>query len=183
MVVEEANAIGTAHLRAGLLPEPHRSEVRDLLVRYLDTRITGVQTGNVAPAMAESVDLQNRLWPHAEALAKDDPHSIAAGLFIQSLNEMIDLHAKRVLIGVRNRIPATIWGALYFVTVLAMGEIGYNVGLTGSRRSLAAAALVVAFAIVMLLIMDLDRPQEGLLRVSQEAMLDLQNSLKPAANR
>jgi hypothetical protein len=183
MVVEEANAIGTAHLRAGLLPEPHRREVRDLLRQYLDVRIEAVRSGKVEYAMTESPALHNRLWSHAEALAKEDPHSIAAGLFIQSLNEMIDLHSKRVLIGLRNRIPAIVWGSLYFVSILAMAEIGYNSGLASSRRSLAAGALVVTFSIVMMLILDLDRPQEGLMRVSQEAMLDLQKSLASFADR
>jgi len=143
MVVDEANSIGTAHLGAGLLAEPHRSDVRNLLVSYLHARLDAVQTGNVTQAMTESVSLHNRMWAHAEAAAQEDPHSIAAGLFIQALNEMIDLHAKRVLIGVRSRIPGSIWIAVYLVSIIAMAEIGYNVALAGSRRSLAAVISIV----------------------------------------
>lgn len=183
MVVEEANAIGTAHLRAGLLPEPHRTEIRGLLADYLDVRLAAVQTGKVNEGAKKSVALHDQLWPHAEALAKDDPHSIAAGLFIQALNEMIDLHSKRMLIGVQNRMPTVIWAALYAVAVLSMAEIGYLTGLAGSRRSLAVVALVLTFSIVMTLIEDLDRPTEGLLQVSQQALLDLQSSLKPPSDR
>lgn len=182
MVVEEANAIGTAHLRAGFLSESHRLAVRNLLAAYVSTRLDAVRTGNVKQAMAESVALHNRLWAYAEAAATEEPRSIPVGLFIQSLNEMIDLHAQRILVGVRSRIPASIWEAVYLVSMLAMAEIGYNIGLAGSRRSWAALALVLTFSIVMLLIVDLDRPQDGMLRVSQEAMLDLQQAIAPAAD-
>jgi hypothetical protein len=59
-----------------------------------------------------------------------------------------------------------------------MTAMGYNQGLTSTRRSLAALALIFAFSVVMLLIVDLDRPGEGLLRVSQQSMIDLQNSMR-----
>jgi hypothetical protein len=58
-----------------------------------------------------------------------------------------------------------------------MAGIGYHLGLTSRRRSPAVVALVLTFSAVMFLIEDLDRPQEGLLRVSQQAMVDLRNSL------
>jgi galactitol-specific phosphotransferase system IIC component len=55
--------------------------------------------------------------------------------------------------------------------------VGYHAGLTGTRRSLAVLSLVLTFSAVMVLIADLDRPMEGLLKVSQQAMIDLRNSL------
>ena len=103
-----------------------------------------------------------------------------AGLFIQSLNDVIDLHAKRVTMGARNRIPFTIWGALYFTAIFAMAGVGYHAGLTGTTRTLATLALVVTFSGILWLIADLDRPQEGLLKVSQQAMIDLRTSLTPS---
>ncbi len=181
MVVQEANSIGTTWLRAGMMAEPHRTEIRDLLRKYVAVRLEGVQSSDVEGAMAASTKLHDQLWLHAEALAKEDPHSIIVGLFIQTLNETIDLHSERVLVGVRSRIPAVIWLALYLVSVLSMAGIGYQTGLAGSRRSLAVGALILVFAIVMLLIEDLDRPSEGLLRVGQQAMIELQNSMKSVA--
>jgi hypothetical protein len=61
--------------------------------------------------------------------------------------------------------------------ILAFATMGYHAGLSGSRRSLAVLALALGFSGVMLLIADLDRPHEGVLRVSQQAMVDLKNSL------
>jgi hypothetical protein len=176
MVVKEANAIGTTYLRAGLLDEPYRSQIRGLLAEYVEVRLRIVETGDVERGLAESSDLHRRLWTHAEKLAAADRQSIMTGLFAQSLNETIDLHAERLMIGVRNRLPVILWLTLYLVTLLSMTELGYHEGITASRRALAAPALVLALSVVFLLIADLDRPREGLIRVSQQAMIDLKDS-------
>jgi hypothetical protein len=177
-VLEESNAIGTSYLRAGLLKEPERTEIRKLFTQYVDARLAAVKPETHHEAMDTSVALHQALWTQATAAAAADSHSIMTGLFIQSLNEVIDLHSKRVLVGLRSRIPASVWIALYFIAVLAMGSLGYQEGLAGSRRSLAVVALLLTFSSVMLLIADLDRPQEGLLRVSQQSMIDLKSMLE-----
>ena len=177
LVIDEANAIGTTYLRAGLLPEPHRSDVRSLLREYVDVRLEAVQPGKLSRSIDRSEELHARLWAHAVAVGEKNPGSIVVGLFIASLNEVIDLHAKRLALGVRNRIPGTIWAALSFVAIIGTSVMGYHAGLAGSGRSLALLALVLAFSAVVTLIADLDRPQEGLLRVSQQTMIDLQKTL------
>lgn len=177
MVVKEANAIGTTYLRAGLLGEPYPEKIRDLLRKYVDVRLEAVRTGDVERGVAESTALHAQLWDRAESLAAEDRNSEISATFIVSLNEMIDLHAERVLIGVRSRIPVVIWLTLYLVTFLTMLQLGYYKGVSGSRRSSAVAALVLTFSIVMLLIADLDRPHEGLIRVSQQALLELRDSM------
>ena len=82
-------------------------------------------------------------------------------------------------LGLRNRIPLTIWVALYSTAILGMAGVGYYAGLASTTRSLATLALVVTFSGILCLIADLDRPQEGLLEVSQQAMVDLRKSLTP----
>jgi hypothetical protein len=177
LVLDEANAIGTTYLRAALLPEPHRTKIRTLLREYVDLRLEAVQPGMTVPARERSEELQGRLWAQAVIVA-EKPTPIT-GLFIQSLNEVIDLHAKRVTLGLRNRIPLTIWLALYSTAILAMAGVGYYAGLASTTRSLATLALVVTFSGILCLIADLDRPQEGLLEVSQQAMVDLRKSVTP----
>jgi hypothetical protein len=176
LVLDEANAIGTTYLRAALLPEPHRTEIRSLLRDYVDLRVQAAQPGITVPDLARSEELQCRLWAQAVIVGEKNPTPIT-GLFIQSMNDVIDMHAKRVTMGMRNRIPITIWGALYFTTILAMAGVGYHAGLTSMTRTLVTVALAVTFSGILWLIADLDRPQEGLLKVSQQAMIDLQKSL------
>jgi len=177
LVIDEANAIGTTYLRAGFLPEPQRSKIRGLLREYVTVRTEGVKTGKIAAAIARSEELQDRLWAETEALAEKTPGSIMAGLFIQSLNEVIDLHTKRVTAGLRTRIPGIVWLGLSMVTILAMVAMGYQEGLDGKRSPVATTTLVLAFSAVFLLIADLDRPQQGWLKVNQQALIDLQEKM------
>jgi len=177
VLVEEVNAIGTTYLRAGTLPQPERAQARALLREYVDVRLAGVRSGEIDEAIRRSAEIQTRLWESAAALAEQSPRSIVVGLYLQTLNEMIDLHMKRVTEGLRVRIPAIIWIVLYTITVLAMAESGYQMGLGGRRRPLSTPAFALAFAAVMLLIADLDRPLAGWTRVSQQSMVELRQSM------
>jgi ABC-type multidrug transport system fused ATPase/permease subunit len=176
VLLDEANAIGTTYLRAGMLPE-RGEEIRGLLRDYVRTRLDAIQSGNVAEGVRRSENIQHQLWTAAETVGAKNPNSILVGLFVQSLNETIDLHAKRVQAGLRSRIPGAIWLCLLAVAALSLAAMGYLEGLSGTRRSLAVIAVAIAFSVVIELIADLDRPREGVLRVSQQALLDVQRSM------
>jgi hypothetical protein len=176
VLLDEANAIGTAYLRAEMLPE-RSEEIRALLREYVDTRLEAVTSGNITEGIRRSENIHNQLWAHTVVVAGKNPNSIVVGLFIQALNEMIDLHAKRVTAGVRNRIPAAIWVALIGVAVLSFSAMGYYAGLSGTSRTLAVFAAAFTFSMVIWLIADLDRPREGVLVVSQQALIDLRQSM------
>jgi hypothetical protein len=178
VLLDEANAIGTTYLRAGMLPE-RGQDVRNLLRDYVAARLDAVQQGNLAEGIRRSEDIQQKVWTEAETIGSKNPNSIVVGLFVQSLNQMIDLHAARMQAGMRSRIPGAIWVGLVTVAVLSLMAMGYFEGLTGTRRSLAVFGVAIAFSVVIELIADLDRPQEGFLRISQQALLDVQRSMNP----
>lgn len=180
VVLEEANAIGTTYLRASFLSDELRSRVRDLLREYVDVRLRGVAEGDVTKVLSRSVELHQALWAEAARLEEAAPDSVANGLFVQSLNQVIDLHAKRVLISQRSRIPPVIWLGLIGLAMLGMASVGYQAGLSTTRRSPAMLSLILAFGVVLMLIADLDRGQEGLLRVSQQALIDVRQSMEPS---
>jgi len=97
-VLNEANAIGTTALRARLLPEPHRADTLKLLTEYVQIRLDIVRAGaSLAERMAvvdRSNALQEALWQQAKAMASKDKGLIPTGLFIESLNLMIDNQGK-----------------------------------------------------------------------------------------
>src|SRR5262249_14936349 len=154
-ILDEANAIRTSHLRSAFLAEPQRSTVRGLLREYLEARLEAAQLGEAQQAVIASRRLQACLWEEAGAAGKEGPRSVLTGLFMQSLDEVIHLHAKRVQAGLRSRVPGVIWATLYFVASLSMAGVGYHLGLTSSRRSPVVVALVLAFSAVIFLIADL----------------------------
>lgn len=182
-VLQEANAIGTTWLRARLLPEPERTEIMELLRRYTELRVQKIDADRITALMAESEELHEQLWSRAVAAAGKDATSIMTGLFLQSLNESIDLHSTRVFAGLLSRIPLTIWLALFSLDVLGMASVGYQAGLSATRRSPEMLILTLAFATVLYLNVDLDRAHEGLLHVSQQPMINLYDTMQAAQPR
>jgi len=179
LVLDEANAIGTTYLRAAMLPD-RRDEIRALLRSYVDARLEAVRPGQVAQEILRSEEIQGQLWAAATAVGLQHGESIVVGLFVQSLNEVIDIHAKRVTAGLRNRIPGAIWAALLTIATLSLAAMGYHAGLVGTVRSVTILVVAVSFSAVIGLIADLDRPQEGTLTVSQQALIDVRRSMNPA---
>jgi len=180
MVVEESNAIGTAYLRAQLLPEPEKTEISRLLRQYVDVRLEGARTGNLQNVITKSEELHDRLWLQAVAVGKKVPQPFPTGLFIQSLNEVIDTHSKR-LRAVMDQVPASILLLLFTVAIFGMGAMGYGCGLGNGHFIISRLAMAVLIAMVMLAIVDLDQPGRGLIRVSQQSMMSLRESInKPA---
>jgi hypothetical protein len=182
LLLDEVNAIGTAFLRTDFLPEPQGTETRKLLRRYVDIRTEIVRhPEKLRQALVDSEMLHDQLWSQVTALSKQNNNAILLGLYIQSLNDVIDFHSKRVTVALGYRIPDTIWLALYFVTILAMVAVGYHFGITGAGSFWITLVLAFAFSAVILLIEDLDRSTEGLLKVNQKPMIELQQKLSTSA--
>ena len=92
LVLEEANAIGTAYLRAEMLPEPQRSDIRNLLREYAGLRVAGCQRAHEAGGYgAVERSSTTGCGPTRSSLARKIPDSEIVALFVESLNEMIDL--------------------------------------------------------------------------------------------
>ncbi len=179
-VLIEANAIGTTALRARLLPAPHNGQSLKLLRDYVQLRLDLAQR----PANRQDLDamisrsntIQEALWQQVKAVATKDNGMVPTGVFIQSLNEMIDNQAKR-LAALHNRLPPIILNALYAVAAIAVGFAGYANGLEAKHRRLPVYLTGILVAAMILLIQDLDRPGAGFIKVSQQPMIDTAASL------
>ncbi len=180
LVLQEANAIGTAFLRADLLSADARAQSQALLRRYIDVRLDFYEAGTDVPKVEKSLrtteDLQSALWAIAVTESQRDLRSVPVGLYTSSLNEVIDLHAKRT-IALIDHVPNTILWILFAVASLSMLAMGYGNGLDGQKYRFSSTTTAVLIALVILLIVDLDRPRRGLIEVSQKSMIDLKQTL------
>lgn len=176
IVLEEANAVGTTFLRAATLPVAQGEAVRRLLRDYVDVRLGGTTGGPIDHILRRSEAIHAQLWTEAVAAAAQDPRSVPIGLFIQSLNELIDLHSTRLMFALRSRLPPPVWIVLFTVGLLSFFTMGYQAGLTRSR---SPSAIVVAFTFgaAIWLVADLDRPGEGFLRVSQVPLIEVRQMM------
>jgi len=168
VVVDEANAIGTTILRTRLFDEATGTRMRIMLHGYVDARIefskAGVDASERASAAARSSLLQHDLWRQAMSAVARNPHSTLYPLFIVTLNDMIDVSERQgeVLNAV---IPAPILWVLFIVIVVAAVLLGIEFGRKGRRANLVTALFSIMIALVIGIIIDLDLPQHGLIRI------------------
>jgi hypothetical protein len=179
-VLNEVNAIGTAYLRADLVDDEYGLEVKRLLRDYVDTRLGATNGSDFDTAVEQSVKIHKLLWSEVSAAALATPDTNSS-LMIQAINTVIDMHEQRITGALRNRIPASVWIALGTITALTMIAMGIQVGLAGKRRLIALIPLSFSFAVLLALVVDLNRPQNGLITISQESMITLQKNMLPDA--
>ena len=167
LVVEEATSIGTTYLRASTLPQPYRDHSRQLLREYVDTRLelANVDANRLSQTLGRSKRLQEELWLDAAAVAQNDRTAITA-VYLNSLNETIDLHEKRVA-SFENRIPRPVWLLIFSTSLIAVFTRGSTLT---SRFWLGLILIPITIAIVVALIADLDTPGRGLIRLDQRAL-------------
>jgi hypothetical protein len=178
LVLEEANAIGTTYLRARYLPAPYGDESRELLREYVPLRINTDDRDQLAANFARSEAIQAQLWAMVVEMAKTESSDVFA-LYIESVNDVINAHESRVTAIVNARVPETVIILLILGAGITLGMVGYSAGLTRRRSPLTAVTLVVLLAVVLTLVIDLDRPRNGFLQVSQQPIVDLMNQLGP----
>jgi len=177
LVVGEANAIGTASLRAEYLDEPFSTESRELLREYVDIRLAALDQDKLETSIARSEEIHQELWSQAITLAKANPTPTTA-LYISSLNEVIDIHSERYNISLEVRVPPAILLGLYLVAVLSMMLIGMQGSYAGKRNIIAPLLMILILSLVFILITDLERSHQGLMQISQHPLIALQQQLQ-----
>ena len=178
-VLEEANAIGSTANFALMLPEPAREPILGLLRDYTAVRIgLGIpfDPAKFQRDVARSLELQTRLWQQAVAVTAQAPQSLAVYRFVGSLNEMNNIHERR-LTALRNHVPVAVMFMLTGTAMVAMGFTGFNAGVVGARRHLTTFIMAVTVALLIMLIVDLDRPYRGLIQVPVQALVDTAQSI------
>lgn len=183
LVIEESNAIGTTYLRALLVAEPQQREVVGLLRAYADAQIAFAEArtdvDSLGTANSTIARLQMRLWSVAIAMSRQDTRSVPTGLFVQSLNNMIDLHEKRIQ-ALENRLPTAVIYLVFALILVTFGLVGYGRGITSRRNIVSTGIVALLIVCVLITILDMDRPRRGLIRVSQSSMVRLQEILEQA---
>jgi len=167
LVVDEANAMGTAWLRLDLLPSEAQGGIRDLFRQYVDCRISvyaKVADRKAAEAeVTRSSDLQGRIWTHAVEGSRPLEAPLRA-LLLSALNEMFDMATTRVRAAYVHTPPGII-GYLILVALLSAALAGYAMS-QGRRRPLSHSVLfALVLAATVYVIIDLDYPRYGLIRI------------------
>ena len=172
--VMEANALGTAFLRADLVAEPGSTELKQALLDYARTRIVSGKKTRWTPEERKSFVLislkeQEQLWPITEKIIEEGKPGPIETALVTSINHVIDVHTLR-LAAALDKLPLAVTLMMLFMAAAALGVAGFNAGIYGkmSRGRMTAFALVLT--LIMFIIQDFDRPGQGWIRVTQNSL-------------
>jgi len=170
VIIQEANDIGTAILRADLYRDNERNLLRAEFKKYVDARVdyfnAGTDLEKVVAAQKLSVEIQQQLWDHATKFSKDSGYVIASMQMIPALNSMIDITTTRQY-GNFVHLPDTITYLLFLLSCVCSFYIGYM--FVGKKRFDWVMAMIFCLltSLVVFVIFDLDRPRRGFIKLDQ----------------
>lgn len=179
LVVKEANALGTAYLRAETLPQPARGELKEALRQYTASRVELLESKDRATALALLAKVggqHERLWDIAlRGTAGNAPLMLVV---LPSLNEAIDLHTTH-LSAARRHIPTAIMVTLLISTALALALASFGNGQIGRRFAVLNFVYGFALAAAIWMTLDLDHPRRGTIQISIQPLVETLASMKP----
>jgi hypothetical protein len=178
IIVEEANALGTAWLRADVLPEPQRGELKATLKEYTADRVTLLRSRDwdeIHQLLGKAGDQQTRMWNSALAGAQGDAPLM--NLVLPPLNDVIDLHTAHLSQATRH-LPRPILIVLLSTAALSLVLVGVGNGRSGRRFPVLDAIYAAVLAVALWMTIDLDRPRQGLIQVSSQPLADALAAMK-----
>jgi hypothetical protein len=180
LIVEEANAIGTAYLRIDLLPAAVQPEMRDAFRRYVDTRLATYRAvpdmDKVKLELERGNALQQEIWKKAVAASVG---SQAMMLVLPALNEMIDITTTRTT-AVQMHPPLVIFVLLCGLALLSALLAGDAMAGGKKRDWIHMATFALALAGAVYIILDMEFPRVGFIRVDafDAVLVELRASMK-----
>jgi len=181
LVLEEANAIGTCYLRADLLSEPARGEIRRALRRYTDLRLEHfehvLEPGEYRRTTSGMDSCLGSLWSGVEDAMKGDRQQVIASQIVPAANEVIDLSAARAW-ATHNQLPPSVLFLLAICMLASAFLLGHSSGQVGRRHVPLWVAMNLLVLLVLYTIMDFDRSRRGLIQISHAPLIELQRSMQ-----
>ena len=173
LIVKEANAIGTAYLRAMILPEPQRADLQTLLRQYSTDRVAFFRTTNVdemRPLLVRAGEIHTKIWDTAlKGIAGNTQLML---VILPSLNDVIDIHSEH-LSASRRHTPTMVMAFLVAFAVFGSGLIGFGNGLNQRRHRSLDLLYCVVMAATFWMTFDLDRLRFGFIQVSPLPYVEL----------
>jgi hypothetical protein len=183
LIVQEANAIGTAYLRLDLLPVSAQVPLREKFRAYADSRaalyekLTDVSATRTE--LARAGELQQEIWTQAVAASADPQHHSARILLLPALNEMIDIVTTRT-VAIQTHPPLLIWAMLFSFAFSCAGLTGYRAGISERPGHFYQILLAALTACALYVILDIEYPRYGLIRLDtvNQILVELAGTMK-----
>jgi hypothetical protein len=178
LIVEEANALGTAYLRADTIAEPQRGELRAALKEYTADRVVLLSRegrDQIEPLLAKVGGLHERMWKSAITATENNAPLMA--VVLPPINDVIDLHSKHLALA-RRHLPIPIMAVLFATAAISLSIIGFGNGRIGRRFSVLDAVYGAVLAAALWMTIDMDHPGIGMIRVSNRPVVEALAAMK-----
>lgn len=168
LVLQEANAIGTAYLRLDLLPKDAQNKLRPLYREYLQSRINVFeyykdrQLSNTY--FRQSLKLQGQIWEIANASVLVDKNPGIITLVLSSTNDVIDIANER-LQATRTHPPIIVYILLFTLALASAFLVGQDMSFNEKRPLFYMVIFCVIISGITYIIIDLENPRLGVVRV------------------
>jgi hypothetical protein len=172
IIVKEANALGTAYLRADTIAEPQRSELKAALREYTADRVqllSGERRDQIEALLAKVGGLHQRMWQSTINATQGNAPLMA--VVLPPINEVIDLHSTHLSMA-RRHLPLPIMAVLLGAAAIGVGLIGFGNGRVGRRFSLLDGVYGFVLAVALWMTIDLDYPGICIITVSNRPVVD-----------
>ena len=180
LVIDESNAIGTVWLRSQMLPDPIKEQTAHSLRGYLDARLeyahAGIDSAKIEAARRKADAFADQLWAETTQAVSKNPAPVPTGLFVSAVNEMFDVREKRDSAR-ENHVPEVVLWLLFLVSLGSMELVGYGCGVGGNRNFVRTTIVSGLISLVILVIIDLDRPRRGIIEISRASMVALREQM------
>ena len=172
-VVIEANTLGTAFLKANLVAEPARTELKTLLLDYARTRSFQAETSKTDDDRNTFLRIamvkQANIWSATmRAVNQGDPGPMESSL-VTSISEVFDAHTNR-LSAILDKLPRVVMWMLLFISATSLGVAGFNAGIQGRMSRWRMTAFSIVLSGLMIVILDFDRPGDGLIVIKTHSI-------------
>jgi len=184
LVMNEANAIGTAYLRLELLPIEAQPPLRALFREYLDARIETFQKlpdlEAAEASLARANALQAEIWSIAVKASQASGSVPTITLLLSALNEMFDIATLRTTTSRVMHPPVVIYGMLFVLALISSLLAGYSLGTSREKNWIHVIGFCVITAATVYVILDIEYPRAGLIRVDavDRVLIELRSSMK-----
>lgn len=175
LVVQEANALDTAWLRAQILEPPDKAAISQLLRAYLDARLDWSETDSAGDSRVRTEVLRQRLWAATSQAVRAEPNAQLTRALMDPMNQSFDLASARSAAGAAH-VPDRVLTVLLLYAVLAAAMLGYTAAAKGKPQRIATLCVLVAMTLALIMILDIDRPRSGAIQVSQQPLEELKQS-------
>jgi hypothetical protein len=182
LIAAEANAIGTAWLRIGVLPENARPPLRELFKSYLDSRLETYawppDSERAREETKRSQKFQDEIWNRATAACREANDHSAKVLLLPALNEMFDITTTRAM-ATQMHPPTIVYVMMVGLALIAALLAGYGMAGAQSRSWTHVVAFAAILSVTVYVIFDLEHPRQGLIRIesADNALRDVRRSM------